>query len=99
MERNQLIDRIRLFGSHTNGMEEKLMYSLQGRETIYLQELRPGMVLAEPIIDRNGNRLLNSEVTLDESKIAKLRDRGIGSVRVKRETKLHRIARRTEHII
>ncbi|MBI4180285.1 hypothetical protein HY522_12765 [bacterium] len=66
------------------------MYSLQGRETIYLQALRPGMVLAEPVLDRNGNRLLNSEITLDETKIERLRERGVSSVRVKHEYKLQR---------
>lgn len=67
------------------------MYSLlHGRETIYLQELRPGMVLAEPVVDRNGNRLLNSEITLDEDKIEKLRGRGVSKVRVKREIHTHK---------
>ena len=61
------------------------MYSLRGRETFYLQELQPGMVLAEPVLDRGGNRLLNSDITLDESKIEKLRVRGVSSVKVKRE--------------
>ena len=67
------------------GKEADDMYSLHGRETIYLQALRPGMVLAEPVVDRNGNRLLNSEIKLDEPKIARLRERGVNNVRVERE--------------
>ncbi len=61
------------------------MFSLRGRETFYLHEVSPGMVLAEPVLDRTGNRLLNSDVTLDDSKIEKLRSRGISKVRVIRE--------------
>lgn len=61
------------------------MYSLRGRETFYLHELHPGMVLAEAVVDRRGNRLLNSEITLDDGKIEKLKARGVTKVRVKRE--------------
>ena len=73
------------FQNEDDRKEEMIMYSLRGRETFYLQELQPGMVLAEPVLDRSGNRLLNSDITLDESKIEKLRVRGVSSVRVKRE--------------
>ena len=66
------------------------MYSLRGREALYLQELQPGMVLAEPVLDRSGNRLLNSDVTLDDNKIEKLKARGVSSVRVKREERYHK---------
>lgn len=68
-----------------SGKEESIMYALRGRETYYLQELKPGMVLAEPVMDRSGNRLLNSDIRLDDKKIERLRTRGISSVRVRRE--------------
>ena len=72
------------------GKEERIMYSLREREVFYLQELRPGMVLAEPVLDRSGNRLLNSDITLDDSKISKLKTRGISKVLVKREERFQR---------
>jgi len=65
--------------------EGSYMYSMRERETFYLDELRAGMVTAEPVLDRGGNRLLNSDITLDDSKISRLRARGVATVRVKRE--------------
>lgn len=82
-------ERTRLFEEY-NRKEEMLMYSLRGRETLYLQDLHSGMVLAETVLDRSGNRLLNSDVTLDESKIEKLKRRGISSVKVKPEERFHK---------
>ena len=83
-----LVERIRIpdFGA---GKEESIMYALRGRETYYLQELKPGMVLAEPVMDRSGQRLLNSDIRLDDKKIEQLRTRGISSVRVRREEGYH----------
>lgn len=84
------IDESVRFLQEDDEKEEMAMYSLRGRETFYLQELQPGMVLAEPVLDRSGNRLLNSDITLDESKIDKLRIRGVSSVSVKREERYHK---------
>lgn len=81
-------ERIRILDTDS-GKEESIMYALRGRETYYLQELKPGMVLAEPVMDRSGNRLLNSDIRLDDKKIERLRTRGISSVRVQREEGYH----------
>lgn len=80
----ELTERVR-FLDEIERKEEELMYSLRGRETVYLSDLRPGMVLAEPVLDRSGNRLLNSDITIDDGKIERLRARGVSSVRVVRE--------------
>ena len=82
----KLPERVR-FPEDIEWKEGPTMYSLRARETFYLHELQPGMVLAEPVLDRSGNRLLNSDIALDESKIEKLRARGVSRVRVKREEK------------
>ena len=66
--------------------EATTMYSLRAQERFYLDDVKPGMVLAEPVLDRQGNRLLNSEMVLDDTKIERLRVRGVKSVRVKRDT-------------
>lgn len=83
----KLADRIRL-PDELERKEANIMFSLRGRESFYLNDLKPGMVTAEPVLDRGGNRLLNSDITLDESKIEKLKIRGISSVRVKSEERL-----------
>jgi len=86
----KFVERIR-FLDNDDRKEVSVMYSLRGRETFYLNELQPGMVLAEAVLDRSGNRLLNSEITLDENKIERLRARGISKVRVKSEEKFHKL--------
>lgn len=92
MAPSKVQERVRMFEDEYEKKEVDLMYSLRQMETFYLQELQAGMVLAEPVVDRQGNRLLNSDVTLDESKIEKLKVRGVSRVRVRREeTKFSRL--------
>lgn len=58
------------------------MYSTNRKERISIEELMPGRILAEPVLDGSGQRLLNSNVMLDASKISQLLRRGVQSVRV-----------------